>query len=139
VGILTLAQRWGFKEVEQLCIRELQKLSIPPVEKIRIYQDFNIDRSLLAESFTNLVIRPELLNLEEAKTIGTETTLQISQARELSRGSSSGTTPAPIQLNDTELRSVIREAFGLAEELLDFLVGDAFNFMKILLMFPVVT
>src|SRR5216684_1250321 len=139
VGILALAQRWFFKEVEQLCIRELQKLSIPPVEKIRLYQDFDIDRSLLAESFARLITRPELLNLEEAEKIGTKTTLQISQARELSRGSSSGTRPASIQVNDTELRSVIREAFGLEEGGVDFLVGDAFSFMRILLMFPVVT
>ncbi len=108
------------------------------MEKIRLYQDFDIDRSLLAESFAGLITRPELLNLEEAEKIGTKTTLQISQARELSRGSSSGRRPASIQVNDTELRSVIREAFGL-EEGLDFLVGDAFSFMRILLMFPVVT
>ncbi len=109
------------------------------MEKIRLYQDFDIDRSLLAESFARLITRPELLNLEEAEKIGTKTTLQISQARELSRGPSSGTRPASIQMNDTELRSVIREAFGLEEEGVDFLVGDAFSFMRISLMFPVVT
>jgi len=114
--ILSLAQRWAFKEVEQLCIRELQKLSIPPVEKIHIYQVFHIDRALLAESFARLTVRPEVLNLEEGRKLGIETTLQIAQARELSRGSHSGTRASVVQLNDSELRSVIQDAFGLQVE-----------------------
>ena len=132
--ILDLAQRWVFKEVEQLCIRELQKLSIPPVEKIHIYQAFRIDRSLLAESFAKLTLRPETLNLEEGNKLGIETALQIAQARELSRGSNSGTKASTVQLSDAELRSVIQNAFGLEEEaFFDFAVGDSFNFMRVLL------
>jgi hypothetical protein len=64
--------------------------------------------------------------------------MQITQARELSRGSR--TKPSPIQVDDSELRSVIQDAFGLEDEpFFDFLVGDFFSFMKILLMFSVVT
>jgi hypothetical protein len=122
VEILALAQRWTFKEVEQLCIRELQKLPIAPVEKIHIYQAFLIDRSLLAESFVKLTTRPEPLNLEEGQRLGIETTLQIMQARELSRGSNSGRAPN-VQLNDTELRSVILDVFRFDEEPFDFLVA----------------
>jgi hypothetical protein len=127
--ILVLAQRWSFKEVEQLCVRELEKLTIPPVEKIRIYQGFKLDRSLLLKSFAGLTVRPDPLNLEEAQKIGLETTLQIAQARELSRGANSGTRPAAIQLHDSELRSAIRDVFGLDEELdgFDFMVPNSFN------------
>jgi len=127
--ILVLAQRWSFKEVEQLCVRELEKLSIPPVEKIRIYQGFKLDRSLLLKSFAKLTVRPDPLNLEEAQKIGLETTLQIAQARELSRGANAGTKPAVIQLHDSELRSAIRDVFGLDEELdaFDFMVPNSFN------------
>jgi hypothetical protein len=132
--ILSLAQRWTFKEVEQLCIRELQKLSIPPVEKIHIYQSFRINRSLLAESFARLIVRPEPLNLEEGHKLGIETTLQIAQARELSRGSHSGTRASVVQLNDSELRSVIQNAFGLEEEaFFDFSVPDSFSLMRLFL------
>jgi hypothetical protein len=113
-------------------------LSMSPVEKIHIYQAFHIDRSLLAEDFAKLTVRPELLKLEEAEKLGIETMLQISQARELSRGSSAK--PSPIQVNNSELRSVIKDAFGLEEDpFIDFLVGDFFSFMRILLMFSVVT
>jgi hypothetical protein len=114
---LALAQRWAFKEVEQLCIRELQKLPIAPVEKIHIYQAFLLDRSLLAESFEKLTIRAEPLNLEEGQKLGLETTLQIMQARELSRGfSSSGTRASAIQLNDSDLWSAIHDVFGFEEK-----------------------
>jgi hypothetical protein len=102
-----------------------------PVEKIHVYQTFHIDRSLLVESFGKLTVRPEPIKLEEAQKLGLDTTMQITQARELSRGSSSGTKPSPIQVNDSELRSVIQDAFGLEEEpFMDFLVGDFFPFYE---------
>jgi hypothetical protein len=132
VEILDLAQKWNFREVQQLCIREMQKLPIEPVDKIHIYQAFHLDRTLLAESFAKLTIRPQPLNLDEGNKLGIETTLQIAQARELSRGSHSGTKTSIIQLNDSELRLVIRDAFALGEEALDFLVGDSFGFMRVL-------
>ncbi|KAF8504598.1 hypothetical protein F5888DRAFT_767296 [Russula emetica] len=124
--ILALAQRWGFNQVEQLCVRELQKMSIPSVDKIHIYEAFRLDRSLLAESFVDLTIRPNPLNLDEAQKLGIENTLQIARARELSRGSDSGTRPSNIQLNGSELRSVIQNAFNLEEELFaDFFTGSS--------------
>lgn len=129
VEILALAQKWTFKEVERLCVRELQKLPIAPVEKIRIYQAFRLDRSLLAESFAELTTRPEPLNLEEGRKLGIETTLQIAQAREISRGLNS-TKPNKPQMNDTELRSVIQNVFDLEEESVEFLVTGFFSFMR---------
>jgi hypothetical protein len=101
-------------EVEQLCVRELEKLSIPPVEKIRIYQEFRLDRSLLMEAFAALTIRPDSLNLEEARQLGLETTLQITRVRELSRRTNSGpgTGSSAIQISESALRSAIRAVFG---------------------------
>ena len=121
---MVLAQRWGFREVEGLCIRELENLSIPPVEKIQIYQDFKIDRSRLLSSFAALTKRPDPLSLEEGKKVGLETALQIARARELSRGTS--TKPSAILLNEPELRSAIRDVFGIDDDLFDFSVTDSF-------------
>jgi hypothetical protein len=113
-------------------------LSIPPVEKIHIYQAFRIDRSLLAESFAKLTLRPETLSLEEGNKLGIETALQIAQARELSRGSTGRA--SAVQLNDAELRSVIQNAFGLEEEaFFDFAVYVPFDFMRISLTYFVIT
>ena len=118
--------------MEQLCVRELQKLPIEPVDKIHIYQAFRLERGLLAESFATLTIRPQPLNLDEGNKLGIETLLQIVKARELSRGSQSGTKPSAVQLNNSELRSVVQDAFGLGEESFDFLVDNrSFGFTRI--------
>jgi hypothetical protein len=127
--ILVLAQKWGFKEVELLCIRELENIPIPPVEKIQIYQQFKIDRSRLFSSFAELIIRPDPLSLDEAQRIGLETTLQTMRARELSRGTH--TKPSAVLLDETELRSAIRDAFGLDDDLLDFAVTDLLTLWRL--------
>ena len=121
--ILVLAQRWCFKEVEQLCIRELENLHIPPVEKIQIYQDFKIERLRLLPSFAELILRRSPLSLEEGLKVGLETALQIARARELSRGAHTKPSAA---LNESELRSVIRDTFELEDEFLDFSVTNSF-------------
>jgi hypothetical protein len=100
---LTLAQRWGFFQVEKLCIRELEKLSIPPVEKIQLYQHFKIDPNLLHASYVALTIRPEPLDIEEGNKLELPTSLKIARARELAR--------APGGVTDF---------FGLGEELVVF-------------------
>ena len=81
---------WGFTEVLNLCIRELENLSLPPVERIRIYQQFKLDRMLLLEPFVQLIIRTEPLSVEEGQSLGLRTSLHIAQARELCRGTWSG-------------------------------------------------
>ncbi|KAI0300449.1 hypothetical protein B0F90DRAFT_412010 [Multifurca ochricompacta] len=117
-SILTLAQRWGFKEVEELCVRELEKLPIPPVEKIYIYQKFKLNASLLLESYAKLTNRAEPIDLEEGRKLGIDTSLLIARARELSRGTGSHTSPrspSAIQLESKDLQRLIREVFGLGE------------------------
>jgi hypothetical protein len=104
--------------VEQLSIRELEKLTIPPVEKIHMYQAFNLPKSLLLTAFIELTTRPEPLNLEEGQKLGVDTSVKIARARELSRGSSTGKGPrgpSSIQVRDAELQSLVQEAFGLGE------------------------
>jgi hypothetical protein len=117
-SILTLAQKWKFKEVESLCVRELEKLPIPPVEKIHIYQVFKLEKSLLLQSYIELATRPEPLSLDDGHKLGIETSIQIVRIRELSRGSDPGKgprKPSSVQLREAELRSVIQEAFALAD------------------------
>ncbi len=77
VQILTLAQMWGFTEVENLCVRELEDLTLLPAERIRIYQQFKLDRMLLLEPFAQLTIRAEPLSIEEGQSLGLETCLLI--------------------------------------------------------------
>ncbi|KAH9006321.1 hypothetical protein EDB86DRAFT_3143778 [Lactarius hatsudake] len=117
--ILALAQQWGFVQVEQLCVRELEKLTIPPVEKVKIYQDFNLNPELLYDSCVELVIRPEPLNLEEGRKLGLLTSMKIAHARERARATapdgatSSSRRPgsATIQLQVSEIQLAIRDIF----------------------------
>ncbi|KAH9177507.1 hypothetical protein EDB89DRAFT_1412669 [Lactarius sanguifluus] len=111
IRILTLAQQWSFAQVEKLCIRELENLSIPPVEKIKLYQDFKINPSLLHRSYVALTTRPEPLDVKEGSKLGLDTSLKIAQARELARIRDRAL------LGATEVQSVIEGVFGLGSEL----------------------
>lgn len=113
--------------MEQLCVRELQQLTIEPVDKIEIYQAFHLERGLLAESFAVLTLRPQPLTLDEGQKLGIETALQIAKARELSRGTQSGTKPSAVQLGSSELRSVVQDVFNLGEASFEFLVYNFFS------------
>ena len=107
---MTLAQQWRFVEVEQLCVRELEKLTITPVEKIQIYQDFNLNPNLLHDSYVALTIRDEPLDLEEGEQLGLPTSLKVAQARELARVPDG---PATARLQESEVESVIKNVFTL--------------------------
>lgn len=110
IRILTLAQQWSFTQVEKLCVRELENLSIPSVEKIKLYQDFKINPSLLHSSYVALTTRPEPLDVQEGTKLGLDTSLKIAQARELARARDRAL------LSATEVQSVIEDVFGLGPE-----------------------
>ncbi|KAH9006316.1 hypothetical protein EDB86DRAFT_2794656 [Lactarius hatsudake] len=116
--ILALAQKWGFIQVERLCVRELENLTIPAVEKIKIYQDFNLNPELLYDAYVELITRPEPLQMDEGMKLELLTSLKIARARELARtlspdGATSLFGPATLQLQEPEIRSVIRDVFEL--------------------------
>jgi hypothetical protein len=93
---------WGFTEVENLCVQELDNLSLLPVERIRIYQQFKLDKVLLLEPFAQLAIRAEPLSIEEGQSLGLETALFLAQARELCRA---GGTWSDLKLSVAELKN----------------------------------
>lgn len=99
-------------------MRELENLTIPPVEKIQIYQDFNLDVNLLHGSYVALTIRPEPLDVDEGNKLGLSTSLNIARARELARAPD-GTTDllgsASTQLQETEVQLVVRSVFRLQD------------------------
>ena len=108
--ILDLAQKWGFKDVQQLCIRELEKLDLSPVDRIHIYQKHGLDDELLLDSYETLTTRDEPIGMEEGIKLGLRTSLQIAQAREMSRGPDTGgglRSPSAVQLKGPDLRTLI--------------------------------
>ncbi|KAF8504595.1 hypothetical protein F5888DRAFT_1630999 [Russula emetica] len=113
--ILELAQKWDFKQVEQLCIRELEKGALTPVDRIHIYQRHKLDETLLIDSFEELTTREDPIGMDEGVKLGLKTSLQIACAREKSRGPDSGglRTPSTVRLSPTDLRGLISEIFQL--------------------------
>lgn len=109
-SILELAQKWGFKDVEQLCIRELEKLNLSAVDRIHIYQKHGLDDALLLDSYEILTTRDEPIGVNEGVKLGLRTSLQIAQAREISRGPDTGgglRSPSAVQLKGPDLRTLI--------------------------------
>jgi hypothetical protein len=113
--ILDLAQKWDFKQVEQLCIRELERLALSPVDRVQIYQRHKLDETLLIDSFEELTTREEPIEMEEGLKLGLKTSLQIARAREMSRGPDTGglRSPSTVRLSPTDLRGLISEIFQL--------------------------
>ncbi|KAI0247442.1 hypothetical protein BJV78DRAFT_1133294 [Lactifluus subvellereus] len=113
-AILVLAQRWAFKEVEKLGVRELENLTIPPADKIFLYQYLKLDKSLLVDSYLELVVRSKPLGIDEGLKLGLKTALQIARAREVFHGSDLGRGPVSpsVNLRDMELYILIPDVFG---------------------------
>jgi len=106
--ILTLARQWGIARVEKLCIRELGKLVIEPVEKIELYQKFNLNPNLLQTSFIELTIRPQPFSLAEGERLTLPTVMKLYEARERARDPD-----LEIRLHGSDVELVVEEVFGL--------------------------
>ncbi|KAF9228487.1 hypothetical protein BS17DRAFT_813405 [Gyrodon lividus] len=116
LSILKLANRWGFDNIKELSVRELQKLEIEPIEKIAIYHDHNISRLYLIPSYVAVCKRDQRLSFTEGMKLGMETVLRIADARERVRqhASESGIrTPTFEDFEDSAVEVLIREVFGL--------------------------
>jgi hypothetical protein len=115
--ILELAKKWDFKQVEQLCIRELEKLELSSVDRIQIYRKHELDETLLIDSFEDLTTRVEPIEMEEGLKLGLKISLQIACAREMSRGPDTGglRSPSTVRLSPTDLRGLISNIFKLPQ------------------------
>ncbi|KAF5355462.1 hypothetical protein D9758_006328 [Tetrapyrgos nigripes] len=117
VVILDLAYKWGFQEVKSLCVRELEKLHIPDVDKIVIYHKYDIDRRLLMRQYTAVCERETPLTIQECTDLGLETTVKIFRARESVRATR---TPSgihsPVTASPVELQDIVKGLFELPEQ-----------------------
>jgi hypothetical protein len=117
-SVLKLAHRWQFVEVKSLAVRELERLDIPPLQKIVIYHNYAIDRNLLQAAYTALTIRDAPITIEEGRELGLEIALQLASARELTRappgGEKSGHPQSLISVGGAGLDGLIRDLFQLS-------------------------
>ncbi|KAI0292798.1 hypothetical protein BC826DRAFT_911330 [Russula brevipes] len=88
-SIVKLAHQWDFTAIKALAVRELERLAIPPLQKIAIYHRYLIDRTLLRAAYAAFATRVEPITIEEGQELGLETALQLARARELARAPAS--------------------------------------------------
>ncbi|KIK44514.1 hypothetical protein CY34DRAFT_802607 [Suillus luteus UH-Slu-Lm8-n1] len=114
--ILRLATRWGFHKVRKLVIRQLEKLDLQPIDKIKIYSDFKIDAQLLIPSYSTLAKSPTLPPLSEAAKLDIETILKLTMVREraLQKAAEDGCrSPTSASAGDEDVKRFICEIFDL--------------------------
>lgn len=110
---------WEFIEVKELAIRGLESLQIPALQKITLYQSYEVDRNRLQAAYTALTVRDEPITIEEGRELTLETALQLARAREFARAPvSSGRRAAnprsPVNLAGDELHTLINDLFQLS-------------------------
>jgi len=81
-SVLHLATRWEFESIRQLAIRELESLSIDPVNKIVLSRQFDISSPWTLAAYTEVCHRSDALTVTEARALGLETAMRIYQLRE---------------------------------------------------------
>jgi hypothetical protein len=114
-SILKLAHIWDFIEVKELAIRGLEALQIPALQKIALYQTYEVDRNLLQAAFTALTVRDEPIAVEEGREIGLETALQVTLARETARAPRRvGNPRSPVNIAGVDLDALINSVFSLS-------------------------
>ncbi|KAG1880133.1 hypothetical protein F4604DRAFT_519943 [Suillus subluteus] len=114
--ILDLSTTWQFPEMKQLAIDELQKLEIEPIEKITMYDKYNIDKSLLLPSYKLLCKRASRMSAEEGERLNMPTILGIHEAREhaiRSAAESGCRSPTSADAGDEELDKILIDIFNL--------------------------
>ncbi|KAF8627762.1 hypothetical protein AX17_006127 [Amanita inopinata Kibby_2008] len=109
--ILELAHEWGFVQAKRLAIRELQKLSMPVIDRVALYQRYNVDQECLIPLYAELCTRGDILTLEESNHIGMPTAIMILTARELWRARNPPLSPSSEQIERDELYTLIETTF----------------------------
>ncbi|KAF9479073.1 hypothetical protein BDN70DRAFT_807554 [Pholiota conissans] len=117
--ILILAHRWGFPEVKNLAVRELEKKTMLDVKRIKLYHDTHVARHFLIPRYAALCEREEPLSLAEGMDLGMETTLMIARGREEARASRSTSgvrSPLTPTIHGADLHEFIRELFQIGAD-----------------------
>jgi len=111
-SILKLAYTWDFIEVKELAIRGLESLGVPALQKVALYQTYDVDRNLLQAAYTALTVRDEPITIEEGRELGLETALQVARAREIARAPRRAR--SQVSLAGAELDALINDIFFLS-------------------------
>ena len=117
-SVLKLANQWDFVEVKALAVRELQRLSMDPLQRILLYRKYAVNGVHLQKAFTELTIREKRITVDEGRELGLETMVQLADARERARapvspGNRSGDPHSPVTHTETQLDDIVKDTFKL--------------------------
>lgn len=112
-AILRLASNWGFPEVKALAVRELEGKPMSLVDRIVLYQAYNVDSEILIPLYVKLCSRDEPLNKIESQKLGVETVVLVFHARERLRSPSHDgvKSPLPNGVNSLDVMRVVSETW----------------------------
>ncbi|KAG0696446.1 hypothetical protein DFH29DRAFT_984617 [Suillus ampliporus] len=114
--ILELSTRWQFLRMKELVIDRLQNLEMDPVEKIAVYNKYELDKALLLREYKHLCTREGQMSIEEGEKVGLPTVLGIHQARERAMKSAAAKecrSPTAADADDEELEEILKDVFNL--------------------------
>ncbi|KAI0790032.1 hypothetical protein C8Q75DRAFT_763698 [Abortiporus biennis] len=118
-SILDQAERWQVDSLRTLAAEQLHKLDILPVAKISLWNKYNLDRSMLSESFRDLCVRAESLTEEEAMDLGMAIFIKVAKGRdEVHRFgicNCFGRHPPEDRITG-QLTRIVRDVFGIVSE-----------------------
>ncbi|KAJ7248891.1 hypothetical protein B0H12DRAFT_1123223 [Mycena haematopus] len=77
--ILHLGHEWQFTEVVKLAIRELEKMPMPIVDRIALYQKHKVSEDLLVPHYASLCTRGCALDLDESERLGMSAVVLVNQ------------------------------------------------------------
>lgn len=113
--IISLAHNWEFKEVKSLAVRELEKQELDVVERIALYQTYDVGISLLVPLYAILCSRDDPPNDEESGVLGFKTALLVYRARERLRAqpSDSPRSPLPSGMERDDVHNALNGLLGI--------------------------
>ncbi|KAF7782839.1 hypothetical protein Agabi119p4_2215 [Agaricus bisporus var. burnettii] len=111
--VLRYALKWRFKEVEALAIRCLERQRMNIAERIILYQRNKIPNKYILPYYSELVSRPEGLELEECRILGHKNLCFLYHAqRDLyAKRLSSQSAGGPDDLDNVEIGKIVKEAY----------------------------
>ncbi|KAJ3730888.1 hypothetical protein DFJ43DRAFT_1189423 [Lentinula guzmanii] len=111
-SILKLSNLWDFPNVKELAINELERLDIPLVDRIVLYQDNQVDADLRLPLYIQLASREATLDHDESTRLGFRTAIVIFQARERLRSlATGGKSPLPDEVGEDAAKEVVCNLF----------------------------
>lgn len=114
--VLDLAHKWSFQEVKHLALRELEKLTIPIIARICLYEKYEVDLNLLVPLYAKLCSRDTILTLQETEALGLKTSHIIFLGRERLRAQTPDRSPLPPGADEESVKVTIEILLGIRLE-----------------------